>query len=161
MLNIYFFISLFSSISNQQTYLHSIIMYFSTTFKYMCTAMALLASPTKAAVGNWDISYLSTETNFTQGATNDITLSYIIGTGRAFNIDLFTNDCVTAIDITITNTFTRTVGDPSSTEDTLEIMFDLDKTDITSSNIWDSANDVLEFCAVLQLLSGATVIKEE
>ena len=54
--------------------------------------MALLASPTKAAVGNWDISYLSTATNFTQGATNDITLSYIVGTGRAFNIDLFTND---------------------------------------------------------------------
>ena len=136
-------------------------MYFSTTFKYMCTAMALLASPTKAAVGNWDITYLSTATNFTQGATNDITLSYIVGTGRAFNIDLFTNDCQTAIDITITNTNTRTVGDPSSTEDTLEIMFDLDKTDITSSNIWDGTNDVLEFCAVLQLLSGTTVIKEE
>ena len=136
-------------------------MYFSTTFKYMCSAMALLASPTKAAVGNWDISYLSTATNFTQGATNYITLSYIVGTGRVFNIDLFTNDCVTAIDITITNTNTRTVGVPSSTEDTLEIMFDLDKTDITSSNIWDSTNDVLEFCAVLQLLSGTDVIKEE
>lgn len=120
--------------------------------------MALLASPTKAAVGNWDISYLSTATNFTQGATNDITLSYIVGTGRTFDIDLFTNDCVTAINITITNTNTRTVGDP---EDTLEIMFDLDKTDITSSNIWDSTNDVLEFCAVLQLLSGTDVIKEE
>ena len=133
-------------------------MYFSTTFKYMCSAMALLASPTKAAVGNWDISYLSTATNFTQGATNDITLSYIVGTGRTFDIDLFTNDCVTAINITITNTNTRTVGDP---EDTLEIMFDLDKTDITSSNIWDSTNDVLEFCAVLQLLSGTDVIKEE
>lgn len=112
----------------------------------MCTAMALLASPTKAAVGNWDISYQSTATNFTQGATNDITLSYIIGTGRAFNIELYKNDCQTAIDgITITNTNTRTVGVPSSTEDTLEIMFDLDKTDITASNIWDSTNDKLEF----------------
>ena len=92
----------------QQTYSHSTIMYFSTTFKYMCTAMALLASPTKAAVGNWDITYLSTATNFTQGATNDITLSYIVGTGRAFNIDLYTDDCQTAIDITITNTFPTT-----------------------------------------------------
>ena len=132
--------------------------------------MALLASSTSAQsqsqLSNWaEPKYQNTTTNFTAGATDEITLTYLIGTGRDWNISLFAPDCTSDINITIPNPYddqanltTRTIG-VSEDEDLLEISIDLDKTEITSSNIW--VNNTLKFCVSLQLWSGGFIFKEE
>ena len=131
----------------------------SSIFKSICAATAILASPTAAQIGNWDILYQSLETDFQDSVTNEITLDYLIGAGRTFNIDLFNKDCISPITgMTITPTTARLNG-VTADHDGLEIMLDLDKSAITSSNIWE--DNKLEFCVRVQLLSGGSVIKEE
>ena len=134
----------------------------SSTFSSICaaTAAALFASPTTAQViGNWDILYQSLTTDFQDSVTNEITLDYRIGTGRTFSIDLFDKSCVSPITgMSIIPTTALTSG-ITADHDQLEIMLDLDKSAITSSNIW--AANTLEFCVRVQLLSDGSVIKEE
>lgn len=131
----------------------------SSIFKSICVATAILASPTAAQIGNWDILYQSLEADFQDSVTNEITLDYLIGAGRTFNIDLFNKDCISPITgMTITPTTARLNG-VTADHDGLEIMLDLDKSAITSSNIWE--DNKLEFCVRVQLLSGGSVIKEE
>ena len=111
------------------------------------------------SIGNWDILFTSLETDFQDSVTNEITLDYLIGTGRQFSIDLFTKDCISPITgMTITPTTAR-LSNVDADHDGLEIMLDLDKSSITSSNIWEDSK--LEFCVGVQLLSGGSVIKEE
>ena len=141
----------------------------SSIFNSICLAAALLASHTSAQspLGNWaEPKYQNTTTNFIEGATDDITMTYLIGTSRDWNITLFAPDCTSDINMTIPNPYvdqanlvTRTIGVNGGDEDLLEISIDLDKTLITSSNIW--VNGALKFCVSLQLWSGGTVVKEE
>jgi len=123
-------------------------------------AAAFLATPTAAQIGNWDIIYQSLETNFQDSVVNEVTLDYLIGAGRTFNIDLFDKGCADPISgMTIIPTTALT---PSTADhDQLEIMLDLDKSAITSSNIWSPAGNMLELCVRVQLLSGGSIIKEE
>ena len=131
-----------------------------------CTAamLAINALQTTASIPNWDIIYQSLDTNFVQGATDDITITYLIGTYRDYNIELYTNDCETAItgmsSLNVIENISRDYGlDPL--HDQLELIIDVDIAEIASSNIWDDINDTLEFCSVVQLLSGGDVIKDE
>ena len=135
----------------------------SSILKSICVTAAFLVSPTVAQIGNWDILYQSLETDFQDSVTNEITLDYRIGTGRTFNIDLFEKNCVSPITgMAIATTPVQTTGVAADHDhDQLEIMLDLDKSDITSSNIWDDSTKKLEFCVRVQLLSGGSVIKEE
>ncbi len=131
----------------------------SSAFKSIVAAAAFLTPPTTAQIGNWDIIYQSLETDFQDSVANEITLNYRIGTGRTFNIDLFDKGCTNAITgMTISPAAARTTG-VTTDHDGLEIMLDLDKSAITSSNIW--ANPMIEFCIRVQLLSEGNVIKEE
>ena len=138
------------------------IMSSSIFFKSICAAaVAILASPvvTAQSIGNWDILFTSLETDFQDSVTNEITLDYLIGTGRQFNLDLFTKDCISPITgMSITPTTAR-MSNVDADHDGLEIMLDLDKSAITSSNVWEDSK--LEFCVGVQLLSGGSVIKEE
>mmetsp|Transcript_7635 Transcript_7635/g.18947 ORF Transcript_7635/g.18947 Transcript_7635/m.18947 type:complete len:389 (-) Transcript_7635:199-1365(-) len=131
----------------------------SSIFKSICAAAAFGASPTAAQIGNWDILYQSLETDFQDSVTNEITLKYKIGTGRTFDVALFEKNCVgpiTGMNITSTTDLTPLI---TTDLDQLEIMLDLDKSAITSSNIWDGGK--LELCVRVQLLSGGAVIKED
>ena len=124
-------------------------------------AAAFLASQAAAQSLNWDLIYQSFSTDFQDTVTNEITLNYLIGTGRSsYDITLFDKGCVDPITgMTITPTPNITAVDAD--RDQLQIMFDLDKSAITSSNIWSPAGNMLEFCVRVQLLSGGSVIKEE
>ena len=131
---------------------------------YTAALVAINALQTTASIPNWDIIYQSLNTNFVQGATDDITITYLIGTYRDYNIELFTNDCETAItemsSLNIVENISRDYElDPL--HDQLELTIDVDIAEIASSNIWDDINDTLEFCSVVQLLSGGGVIKDE
>jgi hypothetical protein len=131
----------------------------SSSFSFLATS-ALLASPTAAQmIGNWDILYQSLATNFQKSVANEIMVDYHIGKGRAYKADLFEANCVGLITgMTITTTTKRTTG-VTADHDGVEVMIDLDKSTITSSNIWLDGS--LQFCIRLQLLSGGEVIKEE
>ena len=131
----------------------------SSSFSFLATS-ALLASPTAAQmIGNWDILYQSLATDFQKSVANEITVDYHIGKGRAYQADLFEANCVGSITgMTITTTTKRTTG-VTADHDGVEVMIDLDKSTITSSNIWLDGS--LQFCIRLQLLSGGEVIKEE
>lgn len=132
----------------------------SSIFKSVIATAAFIATPSAAQVGNWDIIYQSLETDFKDSVTNEIVLDYRIGTGRSFQIDLFDSGCTEPITgMTITPTTARTTG-VTDDHDLLEIMLDLDKSDITSSNVWSSNNE-LQLCVRVQLVSGSDVIKEE
>lgn len=131
---------------------------------YTAALVAINALQTTASIPNWDIIYQSLNTNFVQGATDDITITYLIGTYRDYNIELYTNDCETVItgmsSLNVIENISRDYGlDPL--HDQLELIIDVDIAEITSSNIWDDINKTLEFCSVVQLLSGGDVIKDE
>ena len=134
----------------------------SSTFKSILVAATFLDSPATAqTIENFDIIHTSLATNFSDTATNEITIDYRIGKGRAYQVNLFAKDCVGSITgMTITTTTNRTAG-VTSDHDGLKVMIDLDKSKITSSNIWTVDESTLEFCVRLQLLSGGEVIKEE
>jgi hypothetical protein len=129
-------------------------------FKSILAAAILLASSTNAQIGNWDIFYQSLATNFQHTVENEITLNYRIGKDRTFNVALFDKDCVGPITgMTVVPSTTRTPS-VSANHDGLAIMLNLDKTAITSSNIWE-VNSRLQFCVSVQLLSDGAIIKEE
>lgn len=133
----------------------------SSILKSFAITASFLASPAVAQIGNWDIIYQSLLTDFQNSVADEFTIDYLIGTGRTFNIELFDKGCNDPITgITITPTPLRTNG-VTPDHDLLEVMLDLDKTDITTSNIWDSGSNKLEFCIAVQLMSGVSVIKEE
>jgi hypothetical protein len=129
-------------------------------FKSILVAATFFASPGASQVlGNWDILYRSLATDFQHSVTNELRLDYHIGKGRTYQVDLYEKNCVGSITgMTIIPTTSRTTG-VTANHDELEIMIDLDKSTITSSNIWIDSS--LQFCVRLQLLSGGEVIKEE
>lgn len=129
-------------------------------FKSTLAAAMFLALPANAQIGNWDVLYQSLSTNFQHSVDNEITLNYRIGKDRTYNIALFDKDCVSPITgMSMISTTTRTAAVTAS-HDGLTIMLNLDKTAITSSNIWED-NSRLQFCVAVQLLSGGSIIKEE
>ncbi len=124
----------------------------SSTFSFLAATALLVASPTAAQmIGNWDIlpgpHHRLPED---RGQRNRGGLSH--WEGRAYQVDLFEKDCVGSITgMTITLTTNRTTG-ITANHDGLEVMIDLDKSKITSSNIWLDGS--LQFCIRLQLLLG-------
>jgi len=120
-------------------------------------AAIVVASPTVAAIANWNIVFEAATTVFDHSVDDEITLRYLIGRGRDYNVALFDSGCTNPITgITITHEEER--ASLTDNHDRLEINIDLDKTGITASNIWSSP--VLKFCARVQLLSGEAVIKQ-
>ena len=137
----------------------------STSFKYICSA-TLLATPSAAQLtaDTWAINYQNDAApDFTTTSTNEVTLSYTIGTGKTPTLNLYASaDCSaeTAIDVAglATTSFTTTSGEPL---DTIAVGIDIDKTKIVGSNIWNAGDSSLEFCLAVTLESGGEVITEE
>ncbi len=132
----------------------------SPIFKSLTIGAILFASSASAAIPNWDINFMQVITDFNNGSTEEITLKYEIGMGRDFQIDLFDKGCTEPITgTTIVPTWTTVPKD--SDHDYLDIHLDLDKSTITSSNIWNSLFAKIDLCARLRLFSGSNVIKED
>lgn len=133
----------------------------SSIFKSFVLATTFISSTSFAQfLGNWDLDFLSLDTDFSASSTDEFVLHYRIGKDRVFAADLYDKGCSIAVDIPITTTPVRTSKDDD--HDTLDIHLDLDKSAITSSNIWTAFSRKLEICVRLRLISatGTTVIKE-
>ena len=135
----------------------------SSIFKSFAVSAFLSASRASAAIKNWDITTPQIVTDFSNESTNEITLTYEIGTGHtSYNVDLFDKGCSNQITgTTINKTSSTTPKDTNHV--TLEVLLDVDKLTIASSNstIWSGISSKIEMCVRVQLLSGATVIAED
>jgi hypothetical protein len=127
----------------------------SSIFKSLTIGAFLFASHASAEF-NWDIKFVELTPDFTKDSINEIKLKYEIGTSHnRIQVDLFQKGCTapiqgTTIDATTTTTPTPT-GDPNF--DDFEVLLDLDKTTIASSNIWNVLSKEVELCIRLRLLS--------
>ena len=124
----------------------------------------LITLQTTASIVNWDLIYQSVDSHFAEAATDDITLTYMIGAQREYSIELYASDCETSITGMPSLSMVPTISHDYELDplhDILDVVIDVDVTEITSSNIWDESNDTLEFCSVVHLLLGVEVIKEE
>ena len=78
------------------------------------------------------------------------------------NTDIFAGDCETSItDIDISLVQSRTSVDSQS--DLLSLAYDINKTQIALSNIWNATTSTIEICQVVQLVISANnfVISED
>ena len=127
-------------------------------------ALVVLTLPISCVgILNWDINYQSLDVHLSKVSTDDITITYQIGTNQDYTIALYTNDCETAITgmpnlITVPTIISNVVD---ADHDQLDLDIGIEVTEITSSAIWDEDNDILTFCSVVQLLYGGEVITEE
>ena len=126
--------------------LQFIMKFFYASAAILASSIATVSG--QSTVGNWDITYNNTETNvslsqflhyrmikpfrisnlfnaylfikFVAGAANDITVKYLISTGRNYTAEVFDKDCSTAIDtsVLIGKEDVLTTGSP---EDLLEV----------------------------------------
>ncbi len=93
--------------------------------------------------------------------TDKITLTYKVGSGRNFIVDLMEKNCAVAIhgnNVAPTTTIARTTG-ATTNHDEVEIKLILEKSTITSLDIWE--DNSLTFCVRIRILSGGSIIKEE
>jgi len=133
---------------------------FPIIFKSLTIGTFLCVSSAAAVIPNWDINFLQLLTDFSNGSTDEITLKYEIGAERSYQVDLFDKGCTDPI--TGTNIITtHVVTTKDATHDLLDVLLDLDKSTITTSNIWNPLSEKIEMCVRVQLLSGLSIIKEE
>ena len=126
-------------------------------------ATALFSAPPTAhsqLLANWDVNFLSMETDFSVTGTDELILHYEIGKDRVYDIALFDRGCVNPIEgIAVTYADTKTPKD--GLHDQLDIALDVERPNIATSNLWNSFTNKFELCLRLQLLSGDMVIKED
>ena len=88
-------------------------------------------------------------------------MNYEIGQGRQFDTLLFLKDCTTNVtDITINYTeplLTQT----SANFSTVTLGYNIDKSMIANSSIWNATSSQIELCQVVQLKEGTMVIIED
>ena len=93
-------------------------------------------------------------------ANNEITLHYLLGANRIYEVALLDKNCQDDI----TGISVQTMPIPSMyshDQDQLDVYIDLDKSSIVGSSIWDPVASKIEFCTRVQLISAGKVITQE
>ena len=132
-------------------------------FKSFFLAAALLETSSSASaqmLGNWDVNFLSLDTDFSVTGTDELVLHYEIGKNRTHRIDIFDKGCAGPI-IGIAVSYNDTKTNKDQSHDLLDIALDVERSNIATSNLWDPFSNKFELCLRLQLLSGDMVIKED
>jgi hypothetical protein len=132
-------------------------------FKSFFFAAALIEASSSASaqmLGNWDVNFLSLDTDFSVTGTDELVLHYEIGKNRTHRIDLFDKGCANPI-IGIAVSYNDTKTNKDQSHDLLDIALDVERSNIATSNLWDPFSNKFELCLRLQLLSGDMVIKED
>jgi hypothetical protein len=131
--------------------------------KPFLAATALFSAPFTShaqLLANWDVNFMSMETDFSVTGTDELILHYEIGKDRVYDITLFDKGCINPIEgIAVTYADTKTAKD--ELHDQLDIALDIERPNIATSNLWNSLSNKFEMCLRLQLLSGDMVIKED
>lgn len=139
-----------------------------STYPTQAPSLAPTSQPTSSAPtpSPWNITFSGMTTNFSTDSSDEIILTYEIGRDRAFESQLYSKSCETRKNINVTyDTSNLTIpSDPSMA--TLTLKYDLNKTTLANSNMWNSEYNKIELCHILQLVvhttdSGEMVISED
>ena len=113
-------------------------------------------------LASWEIQFLGLDADFSIDSTHEVAANYTIGKSREYATNLYAKDCTSAITgIEITKVeYTESYD---SNNDLLMLKYDFNKTEITSSNIWNATSSKIEACQVVQLIisSNGWVISED
>ena len=131
-----------------------------TITKFCGAAVALVSSSRVFAVddNNWAIQFQSVDTKFQSDVDSEITLTYLISSGKTFGTpeirNLHCDDAITGglAYETPTVAWKASAGDM----DQWEVKFDLDKETLVGSSVWDPTRGTMSFCAQLQLKDSGT-----
>eukprot|EP00985_Skeletonema_marinoi_P006894 scaffold3012_cov99-Skeletonema_marinoi.AAC.5 len=123
-------------------------------------------SPTPA-IPSWALEFDSLSSNFDKESTSEITLNYVIGKDREYEVNILKTGCKEAVaGATVNNTtsISPIQGNPSNSNLTVSVDIQKDTIAALGSNIWDGSNKTVHFCVVIRLTSNgsgeAKVIKK-
>eukprot|EP00985_Skeletonema_marinoi_P008895 scaffold4068_cov89-Skeletonema_marinoi.AAC.1 len=127
---------------------------------------APMDSPTPA-IPSWALEFDSLSSNFNKESTSEITLNYVIGKDREYEVNILKTGCkeaVTGATVNNTTSISPIQGNPSNSNLTVSVDIQKDTIAAVDSNIWDSSNKTVHFCVVIRLTSNgsgeAKVIKK-
>eukprot|EP00985_Skeletonema_marinoi_P023460 scaffold15687_cov85-Skeletonema_marinoi.AAC.1 len=123
-------------------------------------------SPTPA-IPSWALEFDSLSSNFDKESTSEITLNYVIGKDREYEVNILKTGCkeaVTGATVNNTTSVSPSQGNPSNSNLTVSVDIQKDTIAAVGSNIWDGSNKTVHFCVVVRLTSNgsgeAKVIKK-
>ena len=123
-------------------------------------------SPTPA-IRSWALEFDSLSSNFDKESTSEITLNYVIGKDREYEVNILKTGCkeaVTGATVNNTTSISPIQGNPSNSNLTVSVDIQKDTIAAVGSNIWDGSNKTVHFCVVIRLTSNgsgeAKVIKK-
>lgn len=112
------------------------------------------------AMGPWGIWYLGLSPEFNEEIDWELQVYYLIPKNRPYETSILARDCKTPIHgIDVTLQAYRS-GNSAET-DLLILEYDLDKSAITGSNIWDSSLSELAVCHAVRLVSDYLTTMED
>eukprot|EP00984_Skeletonema_dohrnii_P024732 scaffold13860_cov106-Skeletonema_dohrnii-CCMP3373.AAC.4 len=124
-------------------------------------------APTPAAILSWALEFDSLSSNFDKESTSEITLNYVIGKDREYEVNILKTGCkdaVTGATVNNTTSISPIQGNPSNSNLTVSVDIQKDTIAAVDSNIWDSSSKTVHFCVVVRLTSNgsgeAKVIKK-
>lgn len=104
-------------------------------------------------VEDWNIDYYSFTADFGLDSTNELVLRYSIGKSRVYNTQILASNCesdITGVSVTLTDSIQT-----GTTQDLLSLAYDIDKSAIAASNLWNDDLSKTELCQVVQLILPA------
>ena len=118
--------------------------------------------PTDIEFGSWDINFITLSANFSVNSNEELVLNYEIGKGRQFDTLLFMKDCATNVtDISINYTEPLLTPKMNINFSNFTLGYNIDKSMIANSSIWNATLSQIELCQVVQLKEGTLVITED
>jgi len=116
---------------------------------------------------SWALEFDSLSSNFDKESTSEITLNYVIGKDREYEVNILKTGCkeaVTGATVNNTTSISPIQGNPSNSNLTVSVDIQKDTIAAVGSNIWDGSNKTVHFCVVIRLTSNgsgeAKVIKK-
>ena len=107
---------------------------------------------------NWDLNYLGMNVDFGIDSPHEIELQYEMGINRQYEVELLAFDCESPIagilnrPLSIINITSNVESIENDDEhEMLSLQFDLDKSLLSSSNIWNTETNEVQLCSVARL----------
>lgn len=107
---------------------------------------------------NWDFNYLGMNVDFGIDSPHEIEVQYEMGINRQYDVELLAFDCESPISgilnrplgiINVTSNVESIENDDE--HELLTLQYDIDKSLLSSSNIWNTETNEVQLCSVVQL----------
>ena len=107
---------------------------------------------------NWDLNYIGMDVDFGIDSPHEIELQYEMGTNRQYEVELLAFDCESPIagilnrPLDIFNVTSNVESiENDDVHQLLTLQYDLDKSLLSSSNIWNTETNEVQLCSVARL----------